>query len=378
MIKQLKLIGIQLMLLILLMLSLDAKSQNKFQLKSTIDSLVIADTSLKSKAIQFYTINEIDGLILCYIKPLYKNVIYQFKYVNKKWQQFSVIDLPDTYLESSDNGEVTSFDIINRDSLLIFQDKRISIFNTVKKISEYNYFINENNSILIRDYSGVKWDKGSRKILLTILRYDDVKNRKYESDSEFGALLNPLNDSLEILPLKYPDVYNTSLRFSLNSSTGLCVNENYIIGFSGITPDLVVYDKRTKLVRTISVKHKNQSDIELIDTIKRYNSKYMMNHVVKNTWYRQFYYDAQLKRYYRIYMLPVEKFDYDIDLSVVYKFENKMYGIIILNEQFEVLDDVVLENGFLDNWSATSKGIMVLKYSYTNPKGLFVQTFHLQ
>ncbi len=369
---------IQLMLLILLMLAVDAKSQNKIQIKSTIDSLVIADTSLKSKAIQFYTIKEIDGLILCYIKPFSKNVIYQFNYVNDKWQQFSVINLPDTYLEFSDYGEVKSFDIINRDSLLIFQDKRISIFNTVKKISEYNYLINEMNSIILRDFSGIKWDKWSRKVLLTILRYDDVKNREQESDSEFGALLNPLNDSLEILPLKYPDVYNTSLRFSLNSSTGLFVNENYIIGFSGVTPDLVVYDKRTKQVSTILVKHKNQNDIELIDTTKRYDPKYMMNHVVKNTWYRQFYYDAQLKRYYRIYMLPVDKTDYDKDLSVVYKFENKMYGIIIMNEQFEVLDDVVLENGFLDNWSATSKGLMVLKYRYTNPKGLFVQTFHFE
>lgn len=376
--KQVKLIKFQLILLILMMLAVDVKSQNKIQIKSTIDSLVISDTSLKSKAIQFYTIKEIDGLILCYIKPFSKNVIYQFNYVNDKWQQFSIINLPDTYLEFSDYGEVKSFDIINRDSLLIFQDNRISIFNTVKKTSEYNYLINEMNSIILRDYSGVKWDKWSRKILITILRYDDVKNRKYESDSEFGALLNPLNDSLEILPLKYPDVYKTSLKFSMNSHTGLCVNESYIIGFSGITPDLVVYDKRSKLVRTIPVKHINQNDIELIDTAKIYDSKYMMNHVVKNTWYRQFYYDAQLKIYYRIYMLPVDKTDYDIDLSVVYKFENKMFGIIIMNEQFEVLDDVVLENGFLDNWSATSKGLMVLKYRYTNPKGLFVQTFHFQ
>lgn len=367
-----------LLFLISSFLIFNANSQQETQFKSTIDSLIINDTSLTSLAIQYYSFKEAGGDVLCYIKPFSKNVIYQFKYVTDKWRQFSIVYLPDSYLELSDFGDITSFDIINSDSLLIFQDKRISIFNTVKNILEYSYFMSDTNGYVLRDYSGIKWDQWSRKILLSILRNDDIKNRKYETDTEFGALLNTLNDSLEILPLKYLDVYKTSLRFSYNFSTGLCVNENCIIGFSGITSDLVVYDKRTKMVRNIQIKHKNQSDIELIDISKKHNPKYMLNHVVKNIWYRQLCYDKQLKLYYRIYMLPVNKFDYDKELSVTSKYEDKNYGIIVMNEDFKVLDDLILDNGYFDNWEATSLGLIVLKNWISKPKGFFVQSVNFQ
>ncbi len=366
-----------LLFLIFQCLIFNANSQ-EIQFKSAIDSLNINDTSLTSKAIQYYSLKEVGGNVLCYIKPFSKNVIYQFKYVLDKWHQFSTINLPDSYLELSDYGDVTSLDIINSDSLLIFQDKRISIFNTVKNKLEYSYFMSDTNGYVLRDFSGVKWDQWSRKILVTILRYDNVKNRKYESDSEFGALLNPIDNSLEILPMKYPDVYKTSLRFSMNQSTGLFLNENCIIGFSGITSDLIVYDKNTKMVKNIHIKHKNQSDIELIDSAKKNNPKYMLNHVVKNIWYRQLCYDKQLKLYYRIYMLPVKKFDYDKELSEIYKYEDKKYGIIVLNEHFQVLDDLILDNGYYDIWEATSLGLIVLKYWKNNPKGFFVQSINFQ
>lgn len=329
----------------------------------TQDTLLSKDTIL-SNSMDPYSVKQINDSIYFCIKKSSSNALILYTYHEDSINLVNIIKLNDDYNNKSFYGRVSSLDIIDNERILLFQKNRITIYNLIESKIDFTYYHSQDDSdILLKDYAQpIIWNQYDSCILSYILRYDDIFQKKHDFDTEFSAEIDIKNSKLRILPLKYHDVYKTNLCFSSFSVPYIISTQDYYIGSFGITPDLLVLNKKTNSIKHIKIKHLNMVDVEKFDTTKVRQMDYYDKHLDVSINYFQIIYDPFKNVYYRFYMLPLPKGRNDEGL--LYTFNDKASCITVISNNFTLIGDVILPKEiFHKGWYPTSHGLIQIFFS---------------
>jgi hypothetical protein len=353
---------------LIFLFSCSEKNVKQLSYSYTQDTLVSKDT-IFSGIIDVYSIKEINDSVFIALKKFNSNLLLLYLYQNDSLELVRSLSLSEDYFISSTFGKISSIDIISIDRVLICQKFRISILDLSNGEIDFTYMHSDaNNDILLSDlFQPIIWNSSDNTILCHVMRFDDINDREHDADTEIGAKIDLGTACLSILPIKYPDVYKTNLRFTSFSNPFIICSNEYYVGAFGITPDLVVLSKKEKKLMNIKVSHLNMVNVEPFDTIKSSEMDYYGEHYDLSINYLQIIYDPFKDLYYRFYTLPIPKGRNNDGL--LYTFEDKKLCVSVLTSDFKVKGDVVFEEKiFFKNWYPTKQGLMQIKYLKQNNK----------
>lgn len=313
--------------------------------------------------LELFAVKEIDDSIYIVTKHFNSLNLYFYKYFNDSLIFERTSKLPKTEFDSCNKfGRLSSMDIINKDSLLLFQKHKISILNLKDERIDFTFIhsLNDSNYYFNTYPQPISWNYYNNTILSITLRFDDKKTKKFPYDTEFSTEINPYNSKINIVPLKYPkDIFQTSLIFTLFHDPYITTSENYYVGSFGITPDIFTLNKKTKEIKKIKIKHNKILPIEPFDSLRRPDYEYLLKHMTKSINYFQIIYDKYNDVYYRFYKLNLksEKKE-DGTLNV---FKDKISCISVISNDFKLIGDVEFKESFYNfGWFPTSKGLIQL------------------
>lgn len=176
----------------------------------------------------------------------------------------------------------------------------------------------------------------------------------------FSGFLNPKTEEIEMIPINRPSVYQTSLINSMFTSEYIAVSPDYYVAAFGITPDLTVYNRKTKELKNIFVKSSQYSDIKSVDSSEFKDIKAIFNHYIGSMNFKNIKYDKFNKVYYRFYLHPIA--EEDMNDEYLYEVGSKPLGVTILSDDFKIIGDLYLDDEIYPfNISIIADGLMQIQ-----------------
>lgn len=166
--------------------------------------------------------------------------------------------------------------------------------------------------------------------------------KENDTDADFSGFLDPKTKKVEIIPIKLPSIFQTNLKNTMFGSQYITVTPDYYVAAFGITPDLTVYNRKTKEIKNIPIKSSQYPEIKIIDESKSSDIKTLFNHFMESVNFTNIQYDRFNNIYYRFYFHPIVKKDMNDDF--LYELGSKALGVTILSEDFKVIGDLFLNN----------------------------------
>lgn len=330
---------ISLLLLTILSCNNNIKKTNNLRYSYTVDTLFYKDgldLRESSGSINALDIKIIKDSVYLIVKSLKSDTLYCFSYndkliLNKKYC------LTKDYNDSSIFGKVKSISIINKDSLLILQDKRISIFSTklLKSVNEYN---SKDNWLNVCLCNPIIWDNSSKTIYNELIRYD-VPEKDGVMQTELISSLNIQKKKQIALPIYYNPKVDIKNNLNLFMSFTLMEDEKKIIaGFSTIS-EVYVLDLKTNRVKIKSLNSSNENDIIKSD-IKNNGYDSAKEDFIKSFLYLNSFYDLEKHILFRSYLLSAVSKKRELNKTI----SDKNFGFVAFDKNFEYIGEIVIEN----------------------------------
>lgn len=328
----------------------------KFSLKKDTISI---DTMLKTTFLDFSSINEINDSIFICFKPAMSSYMYTYYYKNEQMLFLKKDKLLESYL-NKENGKITSAILISRDSIIFSQERLLSIYNLKSKEIIFKYIQTDTSLIYITDRNQpYYYDKINKLLILYIINSQGQEKSNRISDIECIAELNLRTNKLKILPINLSEDYNTDKIYLPFNDPYYAVNDHYILTAYGISPDINIYDRLSGKSSFKTLKHKYYSEIKGIPKDSAKYKDYLINVITKSFRYFKLIYDKHNNVFYRFYELSMDK-ERKGD-GLLYTYSDKAMGVNIIDDKFNVIDDIILEGIHLPpNWSSTSAGLLQL------------------
>lgn len=134
--------------------------KNNFKYSISSDTFCL-DKKLSTSYLDFTTINQINDTIWLYIKPALSGCIYTYAYVPDNItyiRKDSIIQKPSDSL----CGTISNAAVINKDSIILFQRKKLSIYNFSKREIVYEYYHSSYDTgkvVLLDRNQPILWNK---------------------------------------------------------------------------------------------------------------------------------------------------------------------------------------------------------------------------
>ncbi len=147
---------------------------------------------------------EINDSIFIIFKPNINNFIYTYYYDDSK----TILLKKDSLLKkllSEEFGKISSAVFVNKDSIIFFQERKISIFSEIKNEIVFEYFHShpDTSKIDLTDRNhAFLWDNKRKALVMQIIRFDNIENRKSISDVECIGELSVLTQKTKCLTNK--------------------------------------------------------------------------------------------------------------------------------------------------------------------------------
>lgn len=187
-------------------------------------------------------------------------------------------------------------------------------------------------------------------------------------ESPMCAILNTQTNLFQTLPFTYYHLVQEenkdfiSIPFKLNFN-----GEEFIYSFINME-DIYVTDIQHKKVRKIKVKSKYLPSLEF-EVPKRSNVETDLYwKKIKKGSYGPFLYDPYRNLYYRIAFPPME-FEKDINASELMKFGLHYFSIMILNKDFQILDEILMPKDTYNPFTMfiDKDGLYISESHFLNP-----------
>lgn len=308
----------------------------------------------------FASIKQIDKDVLVCINDEKTSKLYMFTYLPDSIKDLRVFDLPVSLLDTS-NGKIKNIDIISKESVLICQKNLLSIYNLKTKTLDFSYSHSLDDSAYYFNNNAqeISWNDFDQNILSIIYHFDETK-KMGDANIFFSGFLNPKTEEIEMIPINRPSVYQTSLINSMFTSEYIAVSPDYYVAAFGITPDLTVYNRKTKELKNIFVKSSQYSDIKSVDSSEFKDIKAIFNHYIGSMNFKNIKYDKFNKVYYRFYLHPIA--EEDMNDEYLYEVGSKPLGVTILSEDFKIIGDLYLDDEIYPfNISIIADGLMQIE-----------------
>ncbi|MDD2345455.1 MAG: DUF4221 family protein [Bacteroidales bacterium] len=308
----------------------------------------------------FASIKQIDKDVLVCINDEKTSKLYLFTYLPDSIKDLRVFDLPVSLLDTS-NGKIKNIDIISKESVLICQKNLLSIYNLKTKTLDFSYSHSGDDSAYYFNNNAqeISWNDFDNNILSIIYHFDETK-KMGDTNIFFSGFLNPKTEEIEMIPINRPSVYQTSLINSMFTSEYIAVSPDYYVAAFGITPDLTVYNRKTKELKNIFVKSSQYSDIKSVDSSEFKDIKAIFNHYIGSMNFKNIKYDKFNKVYYRFYLHPIA--EEDMNDEYLYEVGSKPLGVTILSDDFKIIGDLYLDDEIYPfNISIIADGLMQIQ-----------------
>ncbi len=277
-------------------------------------------------------IKAFNGSLYVFVKSPTSDTLYKFSYTDK----IRMIDkycLPFDYNNKSIGGEIKRICAINNDSILILQQKRISIFDVklMKTVFEFNQ---KENWLNISHHNPIAWNYFNNTINTELINYDSpYKNGIYQS--EIVASIDPKTKIEKAIPIKIPK-YIEIRDMNLDKYFANYKN-NTIIGFS-TNPDVYIYNSINGKIRKESLKSNYDLKTYKVDS-KNEDYDNMRDSFFKSFFYRSIFYDNEKEIIFRAYETAAERKD---RLKPTY--DDKRNGFDLYNDRFEPIGNILLKD----------------------------------
>lgn len=311
---------------------------NNIKYSYVVDTLFYKDgldLRASSGSINSLDIKLIGDSTFLFVKSLISDTIYCFSYTDKLRLNRKYC-LTNDYNDNSLYGRVKSISIINKDSLLVLQEKRISIFS-LKMLKPVNEFFSKENWINVCISNPIFWDKNNRIIYNELIRYD-VPEKNGVTQSEIISSINIQKKEQIALPIYYNPKVDIK---DMNLEIGLTLMENekkIIAGFSTISESYIL-DLKTYKVSTVDLKscyeNKNfKSDIK--------NNGYdsARDAFIKSFLYSNFFYDSEKHILFRAYIMESVSKKGELNKTI----SDKNFGCIAFDKNFKRIGELVIKD----------------------------------
>ena len=332
-------------------------TENRYKYSISSDTFCL-DKKLSTSFLDFTTINQINDTIWLCLKPALSGYIYTYAYEPNNItfiRKDSIIQKPGDSL----CGTISNAALINKDSIILFQKKKISIYNFQKKEIVYEYYHSSYDTskvVLLDRNQPIIWNKERKSFLILIIRLDNSKTRKNNSDAECVGEFNISNKKLTYLGIKYSSDYNSDKINLPFLDPFFACNEKVILTAYGISPDINIYNFKTRKSNFVTLKHKHYSEIRGISRDSARFKDNLINTIVHTFRYVSIIYDPYKKLFYRFYELSMNTERNEDGFIKTYK--EKKLGVNIIDENINVIDDIILDSVHLPRkWFPTTEGL---------------------
>ncbi len=328
---------------LLLFAILSCKNNNKkindLKVSYTVDTMYYQgglDLRESSGSINALDIKQIKDSVYLIVKSLKSDTVYFFSY-NDKLILNNKYCLTKDYDENSDYGKVKGISLINNDSLIILQEKRISIFST-KLLKPIFELISKEKWFNLSINNPVIWCKSSRTVYSELIRYD-VPEKNGISQTELISSSNIQANEQKAVPIFYNPKLDIRNNLNLSMSFALKDDEKKIIaGFSTLS-ETYVFDLQKNKLKTKILKSSNEGKI-LKSDIKNNGYDSARETFIKSFLYLNFFYDSDNQILFRSYLLSAISKKGEKNKSI----SDKKFGFVAFSKKLEYIGDFVFND----------------------------------
>ncbi|MBE7172828.1 MAG: DUF4221 family protein [Williamsia sp.] len=181
-------------------------------------------------------------------------------------------------------------------------------------------------------------------------------------DTNVLAIYDFKKDAFIDAEVPFPDKYKKSYLGDAILVLREINNDSIILNFQA-DPDVTIFNREKMLLSYVTARSGFQkSDLKPLDTGYRQDINRRSEHLIRNPLYLKILYDKYLKVYYRLFLeeIPLKNEDGSYN-----DFFDKSLVLMVLDENFNVLSEKRLGNGYLWNYSfVTSKGLYIMKNNF--------------
>lgn len=343
-------------------ISCKSDQQHEYQYSCINDTLQIEqDDSLRY--LDFATIKEFEDSIFICFKPITNDCIYTYLYEPQNIKLLRKDTLPGTFARER-YGKISSAVFINKDSIILFQENKISIYNFVTKQLDFEYHhsdLNDTSVIILLDRSQpIIWNENNKSLLLYIIRWDDKAVRRFPMDTECVGELNLTTKKLSVLPIKYSEDYAGDRMNLPYRDPFFTFNDPFVVTGYGISPVVNIYNCNSGESTFLTLKHEYYSEIRGIPRDSAQFKDALVNTLIRNFRYLRIIYDPLNQVYYRFYELAMQG-ERGAD-GLLKTYMDKQLGVNIIDADFKIIDDLILDSLHArPNWYPTSEGLLQLE-----------------
>jgi hypothetical protein len=261
------------------------------------------------------------------------------------------------------------------DDLIFLINGQGNIINSWK-LNEYHTF--EDNKLSLSFVTPITFQKGKLNLALTAkLKVNNpATSKNYFSTINPVAVLDIVNDSLYILPLSFPEVYQTGNNYEDFVPHFINFQNKLLVSFS-VSDSLYIYNYETKVLeKTIALRSRNYKTPEPypFDSIR--NFTFARRYDYSQMRYKNVYYDKQSEFLLRMVSLPTE---YIVPGSPTVKRVNDWSLILYDLNNNQVIDELFFNSDDYQPYLlATKRGIMIWKMTPQIMDSLKIEIYKIQ
>jgi hypothetical protein len=258
-------------------------------------------------------------------------------------------------------------DFVVNDSLLII-DGRTHFFQVdfqgsiVQKIpkKDFNvenkyegYTIDQLRPVSISNFRNLVYLSQSNELIIPLYNKSIQDLRlKYAGFCAVAVHLNTKN--VELLPIPYPELFKQKRNYGNLDEIQLTVKGDSIVYNFPNSSEIHLFNRKTKRISDYTIDSKytpNRSDVLDFHA----DRSRIMDHYLKSTFFHRIVYDPYRNLFFRLHASKCESDRF---------LEDRNFYLVIMNDSFEKLDEIVLPSTVYPIYNVTKKGLL---FSFLKP-----------
>lgn len=265
------------------------------------------------------------------------------------------------------------FELINYDSIFLHFSDQIAIIDSagnLKYALAVNEFNTDNDTIVIGNIGGVGkiiWSENQQRLFVSQYSYTIGSDNPDYYNIPVLAALDIQSNKFNSISVHYPEMYKNDYY----GDAMYCFNEkakdDIVTVFLGTT-DVEIYNTKTQKLTHLTHPKSKYDTVAIKPLDRKYKGMMdkIFEHLTISPLYTNIVYDAYNDMYYRFFVTSVNLKNDD---GTYNGYSDKEYVLMLLDNDFNVKDEVLLGKGYLTYYSFVTKDglyVMTNKHTKTN------------
>lgn len=262
--------------------------------------------------------------------------------------------LPKKLIDVMKYGEISSFHLSSDSVLSIFQNNRLLIINLYSNqiIFERDISVSDSSALVFQDYSiPIYFNETLGSLFVQLSHTNGMTKRKYGFDTEFHGEIDIKNNSLTIIPIKYPSSYGNGEK-GANSFMKVAINNSKIAYSSTSEKWVELYSISKQYSKKVKAQSLFHVDNGLMDENEYLDKDISLRNFKLNFIYENIFYDKYRELYYRVYARQMKERKKD---DLYNTLADKKKGVVLFNKT-QILADIQIDESGVFEFGAGKEG----------------------